>query len=199
MPVSDGVDGGRDRDDRGRFLRGNKSGRGNDLHRRVARHRELVDKAVSDADTLRVLGALAKAARGGDVAAGRLVLAYKLGRARLAPAAEHVDVEIPAIASAADCVAASSAILGALGRRDGPQSGREPRVRDAAQGARGGNTLGGRQPMRKRDLQKRLEALERRPASAAQLCAAVVRFQETGQLPAQPRIAQLVFDYCRFL
>ncbi|MHC4137435.1 MAG: hypothetical protein ACYS0K_21000 [Planctomycetota bacterium] len=53
--------------------------------------------------------------------------------------------------------------------------------------------------MRKRDLQKRLEALERRPASAAQLCAAVVRFQETGQLPAQPRIAQLVFDYCRFL
>jgi hypothetical protein len=114
VPVSDGVDGGRDRDDRGRFLRGNKSGRGNDLHRRVARHRELVDKAVSDADTLRVLGALAKAARGGDVAAGRLVLAYKLGRARLAPAAEHVDVEIPAIASAADCVAASSAILGAL-------------------------------------------------------------------------------------
>lgn len=70
-----------DRDPRtGRFLRGNKRGRGNPLARRTQKLRAAALRAVTPQDVAATLRALVEQARQGDVAAARLLLERTLGR-----------------------------------------------------------------------------------------------------------------------
>lgn len=69
----------RDRDDRGRFLPGNRGGPGNPHGGRVARLRSALLGAVSEADVHEVIAALVERAKAGDVQAARLVLERVLG------------------------------------------------------------------------------------------------------------------------
>jgi hypothetical protein len=77
-PAGDG------RDDRGRFGPGNTAGRGNPLARRVQRLRVALLEAVSEEDVAAVARALVEKAKGGDVAAARVLLERVLGPAEAA-------------------------------------------------------------------------------------------------------------------
>ena len=74
-----------DRDARGRFLPGNRASRGNPLAGRVAKLRSALIRAVSPEDMREMVQALVARARGGDVAAAKLVLSYAVGRPSEAP------------------------------------------------------------------------------------------------------------------
>ena len=63
----------------GRFLPGNKAGKGNPLGQQVQRLRVAHLSAVTPADLRAIIGRLVKSARGGDVGASKLVLGYALG------------------------------------------------------------------------------------------------------------------------
>lgn len=71
-----------ERDQSGRFLKGNRAGRGNPNARRAQRLRSAAMRAVGSDDIVRVLRALVEAAAGGDVQASRLLLERCLGRPR---------------------------------------------------------------------------------------------------------------------
>lgn len=62
------------RDRRGRFARGNKSGRGNPLAGRVQRLRAALVAAVKPQDLRAVIAGLVTAAKAGDVQAAKLLL-----------------------------------------------------------------------------------------------------------------------------
>ncbi len=63
----------------GRFLPGNHLGRGSPLAGQAAKLRAALFHAVSTGDIKEVVGALIDKAKGGDVAAAKLVLQYTLG------------------------------------------------------------------------------------------------------------------------
>jgi len=63
----------------GRFLAGNKLGRGSPLAGQAARLRAELLGAVKPADLRRIVAAMIQRALGGDVAAAKLVLTYALG------------------------------------------------------------------------------------------------------------------------
>jgi len=69
-----------DRDARGRFAAGNKGGPGNPFARRVAGLRQAMLEAVAKEDVRAIIGRIVEAAKNGDVAAARLVLAYTVGK-----------------------------------------------------------------------------------------------------------------------
>jgi hypothetical protein len=79
------------RDDRGRFTKGNKSGRGNPFARRVAAMRQALMDAVSDEDVAAISKKMVELARGGDVAAARLVLGYVIGKPQPAEDPDRLD------------------------------------------------------------------------------------------------------------
>ena len=62
----------------GRFVKGNACGRGHG--RSPNRYRAAVVEAVTEADLRAVVRSMVKAARGGDVAAAKLVLSYTVGK-----------------------------------------------------------------------------------------------------------------------
>jgi hypothetical protein len=69
---------GRDAD--GRFAKGNLGGPGNPFARRVAALRQALLRAVTEEDVHDLAGRLLESARGGDLAAMKLLLGYVLGR-----------------------------------------------------------------------------------------------------------------------
>ncbi len=68
------------RDTRGRFTAGNGGGPGNPFARQVAALRAALVAAVAPDDMAAIAAALVERAKGGDVAAARLVLSYLLGK-----------------------------------------------------------------------------------------------------------------------
>jgi hypothetical protein len=68
------------RDAGGRFAQGNVGGPGNPFARRVAALRRALLRTVSEQDVQDLASRLLVSARGGDVAAMKLLLAYVLGR-----------------------------------------------------------------------------------------------------------------------
>jgi len=74
MPSTNGV-----RDAVGRFQRGNPGGPGNPHARAVARLRVELLKVITPAALAQLAQGLLEAARGGDVAAARLLLSYAIG------------------------------------------------------------------------------------------------------------------------
>jgi len=81
-----------DRDARGRFTANNKGGPGNPFARRVANLRQALLEAVAPEDLRAIIGKMVEAAKQGDVAAARLVLAYGVGKP--APAVDPDTLEI---------------------------------------------------------------------------------------------------------
>lgn len=85
-PTAPAVDGGRDA--AGRFIAGNRAGRGNPHARRVARLRSALLQEVGPDDLRAVIRAMLDAAKGGDVAAAGLLLQHTLGRPMVAVAVQ---------------------------------------------------------------------------------------------------------------
>src|SRR4051794_5680112 len=69
-----------DRDGQGRFTKGNKGGPGNPYARQVAALRQRLLARLTAQELDAITDALLRLARGGDVAAARLVLQYALGK-----------------------------------------------------------------------------------------------------------------------
>ena len=76
-PSPNGENGGRDA--AGRFTKGNPGGPGNPMGRRVAALRRALLDAVTEEDVRALAGALLEKAKGGDVAAARLIMPYLVG------------------------------------------------------------------------------------------------------------------------
>lgn len=68
-----------DRDARGRFAPGNPGGPGNPHARQVARLRAALLEAVTPADVREIIAVVVEAARGGDLAAAKLLFDRLLG------------------------------------------------------------------------------------------------------------------------
>jgi hypothetical protein len=70
----------KDRDEHGRFVKGNSGGPGNPFARRTAALRQAFSEAVSEDDLKTLAKRLLVQAHSGDVAAAKLVLAYAIGK-----------------------------------------------------------------------------------------------------------------------
>lgn len=84
LPKPPSTNGDNGRDTAGRFGPGNRHGRGNPLGGRVARLRAAMLRAVTPDDIRAVVKAMLDAAKGGDVAAAKLLLGYTVGEPRKA-------------------------------------------------------------------------------------------------------------------
>ena len=84
------TNGGNGRDARGRFAKGNPGGPGNPQARKVAALRSTLLRTVTQKDMREVTRAMMDKAKGGDVAAAKLLLGYLVGQP---PAAIVVDLE----------------------------------------------------------------------------------------------------------
>ena len=91
---------GNGRDKSGRFVKGNRAGKGNPLGVQVQRLRSAMVNAVSVEDIEAIGRAMVKRARGGDLQACKLVLLYTLGR----PIEADVIDRIEALEAAADAI-----------------------------------------------------------------------------------------------
>lgn len=80
MSDSPSPNGSNGRDAGGRFTKGNAGGPGNPFAAHVGRLRSALINAVSIDDMKAIVGALVKKAKGGDVAAAKIVLERCLGR-----------------------------------------------------------------------------------------------------------------------
>lgn len=69
-----------DRDNGGRFAPGNAGGPGNPFARQVGRLRATLLNAVTEADLQEIAAALVDRAKGGDLAAAKLLFGYCIGR-----------------------------------------------------------------------------------------------------------------------
>lgn len=76
--VQTAADGGRDAIT-GRFIAGNKAAVGNVYAKQIAQYRKALHDAISPIAVAAIARAMIKAARGGDVAAAKLVLGYAIG------------------------------------------------------------------------------------------------------------------------
>jgi hypothetical protein len=68
-----------ERDNRGRFLPGNKAGRGNPTNRKAQQLREALLRSVSVSDLRAIVKRLVEQAKAGDVAAAKIVFDRTLG------------------------------------------------------------------------------------------------------------------------
>ena len=82
-----------DRDDEGRYTRGNPGGPGNPYARQVAKLRSRLIQSVTDEDFDEVAAKLIELAKGGDVPAIKLFLSYLIGKPT-APPAEPDDLDV---------------------------------------------------------------------------------------------------------
>jgi hypothetical protein len=78
VPSGDGLAAGKD-PSTGRFLPGNRLGRGSPLAGQAAKLRAALFRAVKGGDLQTVITALMDKAKGGDTAAAKLILQYTLG------------------------------------------------------------------------------------------------------------------------
>ena len=76
-PSTNGTSG---RKSNGQFAEGNKCGTGNPYARRVARLRSALLEAVGENGLADIVQGMVTAAKGGDVAAAKLLLSYLLGK-----------------------------------------------------------------------------------------------------------------------
>jgi hypothetical protein len=77
----------------GKFAAGNKCAKGNPFGRRLAAMRQAVLDAVSEDDVRAIMAALVGQAKGGDVAAARVVLQYAVGKPAAAVEPDRVEIE----------------------------------------------------------------------------------------------------------
>jgi hypothetical protein len=68
------------RDEKGRFGKGNRGGPGNPFARQTAKLRQAALEAVSGDDIHEIIEALKEKAKKGDVAASKLLLSYTIGK-----------------------------------------------------------------------------------------------------------------------
>lgn len=115
-PVSGGEKRPPDQDAKsGRFLPGNRAGKGNPNLKRGKELRAAVREAVSPDELKAVLRELLKLAQGGDINAGRLLFSYVLGRPREQDAGDVISLDLPRIESAENLAAAGGKVLEAVG------------------------------------------------------------------------------------
>jgi hypothetical protein len=81
------------REANGRFARGNPGGPGNPFARRTAAARKAFCDAVSHEDLVEIARAMKAKAKGGDVAAAKLVLAYAVGKPADVVEPDTLDLE----------------------------------------------------------------------------------------------------------
>jgi hypothetical protein len=80
-----------DRDEKGRFRKGNPGGPGNPFARKTAKLRQIALEAVSEEDLRSVIEALKEKAKQGDVAAIKLLLSYTIGQPQPAVDPDTLD------------------------------------------------------------------------------------------------------------
>src|ERR1051326_2406791 len=80
-----------DRDEKGRFQKGNRGGPGNPFTRQSAKLRQAALNAVSDEEIRDIINVLKAKAKDGDVAAIKLLLSYSIGKPTDAPNPDTLD------------------------------------------------------------------------------------------------------------
>jgi hypothetical protein len=88
-PSANGLNG---RESNGQFTKGNKGGPGNPYARRVASLRTTLLEAVGDDGLAEIAKGMVSAAKGGDVAAAKLLFSYILGRPSAVIEPDHIDL-----------------------------------------------------------------------------------------------------------
>jgi len=81
-----------ERDSRGRFLPGNKAGRGNPVNRKAQQLRVALLRAVSAGDLRAIIKALVEKAKHGDVTSAKVVLERILGPPVAADVLERLEL-----------------------------------------------------------------------------------------------------------
>ena len=76
----------------GQFAKGNKHGTGNPYARRVARLRSALLDAVGENGLADIVQGMISAAKGGDVAAAKLLLSYLLGKPVESVEPDYVEI-----------------------------------------------------------------------------------------------------------
>jgi len=76
----------------GQFAHGNKYGKGNPYARHVARLRTSLIEAVGDDGLADIVQGMVTAAKGGDVAAAKLLLSYLLGKPVESVEPDYVEI-----------------------------------------------------------------------------------------------------------
>lgn len=79
------------RDEKGRFLPGTRGGKGNPFAAQVNRLRSALLNAVSEKDVIEVVHALLDTAKGGDVAASKVLFDRVLGKPLEADILERIE------------------------------------------------------------------------------------------------------------
>jgi hypothetical protein len=80
------------RNTNGQFGNGNKFGKGNPYARHVARLRASLIEAVGDDGLADIVQGMVTAAKGGDVAAAKLLLSYLLGKPAESVEPDYVEI-----------------------------------------------------------------------------------------------------------
>ena len=80
------------RNSNGQFAEGNKCGTGNPYARRVARLRSALLDAVGENGLADIVQGMVTAAKGGDVAAAKLLLSYLLGKPVESVEPDYVEI-----------------------------------------------------------------------------------------------------------
>src|ERR1043165_6927694 len=80
-----------ERDEKGRFQKGNRGGPGNPFTRQAAKLRQAALNAVSEEEITEVIAVLKAKAKQGDVAAIKLLLSYTVGKPTHAPNPDTLD------------------------------------------------------------------------------------------------------------
>ena len=88
-PSTNGTSG---RKSNGQFAEGNKCGTGNPYARRVARLRSALLDAVGENGLADIVQGMVTAAKGGDVAAAKLLLSYLLGKPAESVEPDYVEI-----------------------------------------------------------------------------------------------------------
>ena len=88
-PSTNGTSG---RKSNGQFAEGNKCGTGNPYARRVARLRSALLDAVGEKGLADIVQGMVTAAKGGDVAAAKLLLSYLLGKPAESVEPDYVEI-----------------------------------------------------------------------------------------------------------
>ena len=88
-PSTNGTSG---RTSNGQFAEGNKCGTGNPYARRVARLRSALLDAVGENGLADIVQGMVTAAKGGDVAAAKLLLSYLLGKPVESVEPDYVEI-----------------------------------------------------------------------------------------------------------
>jgi len=80
-----------DRNEKGRFLPGNRAAKGNPYARHVAKLRAALMRAVTPLDVQEIIDSLVRAAKAGDINAARIILERTLGKPLEADIIERLE------------------------------------------------------------------------------------------------------------